>query len=247
MEHLPWGLDIRTIDPTHKHSIVKFPRSMATFSTGCGWTLVPTEETLAAMDALQVHNPISERKSFLTEFSARKYEYIFVPLYTEVDFFVLEPGHAPQRFSAPYTDFPLVTSSANPFFVTFYSRPKILRIHEPASNTWHRHFGDIKIHWSPFPLPKDFLRSCYPATLVTLSEDDSEPEPEHEVLPLKSKPACSSNEIVVPLTPGHFYAGPPPRKLVRDAPPVEDATADVCPGQKTICVRLGAGQHKPRA
>jgi hypothetical protein len=33
------------------------------------WTLAPTEETLAAMDALQTHNftdPVSERKSFLT-------------------------------------------------------------------------------------------------------------------------------------------------------------------------------------
>jgi hypothetical protein len=34
-----------------------------------GWTLIPTEETLAAMEALQDHNitaPVSQRKSFLT-------------------------------------------------------------------------------------------------------------------------------------------------------------------------------------
>ncbi|KAJ6470058.1 hypothetical protein C8R47DRAFT_762311 [Mycena vitilis] len=179
MEYL-WGLEIRTIDPKHKRSIIKFRKSMATFPTGCGWTLVPTEETLAAMNALQVHNftvPISKRKSFLTEFSAKEYEYIFVPLYTDVDFFILEAGRAPQRFSAPYTDFPLVTSSANPFFVTFYSRPKVLRIHEPASKTWHRQFGDLKIQWRPFPLPEDFLRS-YPPTLATLIGQGSEPGPE---------------------------------------------------------------------
>ncbi|KAJ7666238.1 hypothetical protein DFH06DRAFT_1470406 [Mycena polygramma] len=181
MEYL-WGLEIGTIDPTHKRSIIKFRKSMANFPTGCGWTLVPTEETLAAMDALQVHNftvPISERKSFLTEFPAKEYEYIFVPLRTEVDFFILEPGCAPQRFSAPYIDFPLVTSTANPFFVTFYSRPKIQRFQAPPSETWYRLFCAIKIQWSPFPLPEDFLLS-HPPTFATLIGQGSEPELHHD-------------------------------------------------------------------
>ncbi|KAJ6470073.1 hypothetical protein C8R47DRAFT_1200555 [Mycena vitilis] len=181
MEYL-WGLEICTINPKHKRSIIKFRKSMANFPTGCGWTLVPREETLGAMNALQVHNftvPISKRKSFLTEFSAKEYEYIFVPLYTDIDFFILEAGRAPQRFSAPYTDFPLVTSSANPFFVTFYSWPKVPRIHEPASKTWHRQFGDLKIQWRPFPLPEDFLRS-YAPTLITLTNHGSKPELHYE-------------------------------------------------------------------
>ncbi|KAJ6470044.1 hypothetical protein C8R47DRAFT_1298993 [Mycena vitilis] len=172
MEYL-WGLEIGTIDPTHKRSILKFRKSMTDFPTGSGWTLVPTEETLAAMDALQVHNftvPISERKSFLTEFPAKKYEYIFVPLRTEVDFFILKPGRAPQRLSAPYTDFPLVTSTANPFFATFYSRPKLQRYQAPSSETWYRLFCPIKIQWSPFPLPEDFLLS-YPATHPSGSDE----------------------------------------------------------------------------
>ncbi|KAJ7906051.1 hypothetical protein B0H13DRAFT_2333921 [Mycena leptocephala] len=121
MEYL-WGLEIYTIDPTHERSILHTRKSMGGIRT---WTLAPTEETLATMNALQTHNftePLSERKSFLTEFSAPEYEYIFVPLYTEDDFFVLEPGRVPQRFSFPYTNFPRVTSSANPFFVAFYIR-----------------------------------------------------------------------------------------------------------------------------
>ncbi|KAJ6470046.1 hypothetical protein C8R47DRAFT_762001 [Mycena vitilis] len=195
MEYL-WGLNIRTIDPTHERNIIRVRKSMTTFPNNFGWTLVPTEETLAAMDALQVHNftvPISERKSFLTvrhavphrskrseisqEFSAKEYEYIFVPLYTEADFFILEPDRIPQRFSAPYTDFPLVTSTANPFFVTFDSQLKIRPdLRASTSESWYELFSDITIHWGPFPLPEDFLSTSCPATLVTPTDDASEPE-----------------------------------------------------------------------
>ncbi|KAF8139467.1 hypothetical protein K438DRAFT_1879774 [Mycena galopus ATCC 62051] len=124
------------------------------------WTLVPTEETLTAMHALQVHNfrvPSSERKSFLTEFSAAEYEYIFIPL-EPLDFYILQPGQAPRRFGAPYTDFPLVRSSVNPFFVAFYSRTKIRRYH--VSETWQQAFGSVKVHWRSGDLPEDFLLSC---------------------------------------------------------------------------------------
>ncbi|KAJ7719750.1 hypothetical protein B0H14DRAFT_625112 [Mycena olivaceomarginata] len=91
------------------------------FNQSC-WRLDfgPNEETLAAMLALQKYNitaPVSKRKSFLTEFSATEYEYIIVPLSTELDFFILQPGEAPRRFSSPYTGLPRVTSSAHPFFV----------------------------------------------------------------------------------------------------------------------------------
>jgi hypothetical protein len=115
------------------------------------------------------------RPTISQEFSAPEYEYIFVPLYTEDDFFVLEPGQAPKRFSFPYTDFPRVTCSANPFFVAFYSRPKIQRFHASASKTWHGLWGDITMQWSAFPLPEDFLLSCYPDTLISETADD-EPE-----------------------------------------------------------------------
>ncbi|KAJ7892737.1 hypothetical protein B0H14DRAFT_3125927 [Mycena olivaceomarginata] len=113
-----------------------------------GWTLVPTEETLAAMLALQKYNitaPVSERKSFLTEFSATEYEYIIVPLSTELDFFILQPGEAPRRFSSPYTGLPRVTSSAHPFFVAFDSadedraiRCPYLQDLEPGLHAAHR-------------------------------------------------------------------------------------------------------------
>ncbi|KAJ7864027.1 hypothetical protein B0H13DRAFT_2069849 [Mycena leptocephala] len=190
MEYL-WGLEIYTIDPTHERSILHIRKSMGGIRT---WTLAPTEKTLAAMKALQTHNftdPVSERTSFLTEFSAAEYEYIFVPLYTEDDFFVLEPGRAPQRFGFPYTNFPRVTCSANPFFVTFYSRPKIQRFHASTSKTWHRLFGDITMQWCACPLPEEFLLSCYPDTLISETVDD---EP-------KSK-SGSEETVVTPMEEG---------------------------------------------
>ncbi|KAJ6473520.1 hypothetical protein C8R47DRAFT_1144673 [Mycena vitilis] len=179
-----WGLDMNTIEPKHERSILEIRKSMETLpGTDGSWTLVPTEETLIAMDVLQTHNitaSISERKSFLTEFSAAQYEYIFVSLNTEAEFFILQPGQTPRRFSAPYTDFPLVTSSANPFFVAFYSR-FIREFHELTalpSETWHQIFSRVRMHWRACRLPDKFLRSSYPASLHTLTDPGSEPEPE---------------------------------------------------------------------
>ncbi|KAJ7601189.1 hypothetical protein C8J56DRAFT_1157407 [Mycena floridula] len=165
MEYL-WELEIFTIDPIHERSIIHIRKSMQKLvSDDWGdWTLVPTEETLVAMFSLQKYNascPISERKSFLAEFTAPEYEYIFVPLQTDVDFFILQPGNAPQQFSAPYRNFPRVTSSANPFFVTFNSRLRIRQNNPLFSETWHQLFGDIALQWHAFPLPQDFLLSCY--------------------------------------------------------------------------------------
>ncbi|KAF7361637.1 hypothetical protein MVEN_00507000 [Mycena venus] len=180
MEYL-WGLDIYGIDPAHERSVVHIRKSMeAPFPSGTGsWTLVPTEETLAAMESLQKRNlsvPIRERKCFLTEFSATEYEYIFVPLHAEVDFFILRPGQTPQRFSAPYNGFPRVTSGANPFFVTFEAQFKIPPFFDASiSEAWDRLFGDVTMFWFGGALPEDFLLSCYPETLISESEDGSEP------------------------------------------------------------------------
>ncbi|KAJ7601214.1 hypothetical protein C8J56DRAFT_1157430 [Mycena floridula] len=162
LEYL-WGLEIYTINPIHERSIIHIRKSMHELLSG-DWTLVPTEETLASMLSLQRSNvscPISERKSFLTEFPAPEYEYIFVPLHTDVDFFILQSGCAPQRFSAPYLDFPRVTSSANPFFVLYSSMLTIRRNNPLFPDSWHRLFSRIILQWRPFPLPQDFLLSCY--------------------------------------------------------------------------------------
>src|ERR1700761_3362609 len=101
MEYI-WGLNIHTFNPTHERSILhsasisfdenpqfnnneslEVRKSMVTpFPTGKGsWTLIPTEETLLAMDALQKHNiyaPIYARKSFL----AVSYRYLPFPFVT---------------------------------------------------------------------------------------------------------------------------------------------------------------------
>ncbi|KAJ7185564.1 hypothetical protein C8R46DRAFT_1060999 [Mycena filopes] len=161
MEYL-WGLEINTLNTRHQSSILHIHQSMATLPPG-SWTLAPTEETLAAMEALQKHNytvPVSERISFLDAFSAAEYEYAFVPN-TDVEILVLEPGQTPRRFSAPYDNFPLVTSSANPFFVTFNSRLMLSSSDASPSQQWDRLFSDLTIEWFHDP-PDDFLFSCYP-------------------------------------------------------------------------------------
>ncbi|KAJ6485697.1 hypothetical protein C8R45DRAFT_997535 [Mycena sanguinolenta] len=177
MEYL-WGLDIYTIDPRHERSKLEIRSSMQVpFRGGGSWTLIPTEDTLVAMRALQEHNitvPISERQSFLTEFSAPEYEYIFVPLNTDVDFYVIRPGQDAQQFSAPYADFPRVTSSANPFFVAFASRLKMRPSH--VSATYRTVFARLTMHWHTSAVPQDFLLSSYPETLISESEDESEPD-----------------------------------------------------------------------
>ncbi|KAK7000684.1 hypothetical protein R3P38DRAFT_3218363 [Favolaschia claudopus] len=178
MEYL-WGMEMGTIDPTHERSILQVRKSMVTpFPGGANsWFLVPTEETLNAMYELQMHNldvPVSERISFFDEFAEDEYEYIFVPRKTGVDFFISQPGLAPRRISAPYTDFPRVTSSALPFFVAFDSQNKVLCL--PATRGWQAACVNLTVHWQPGELPEDFLLSCYPETLVTKSDDETPTE-----------------------------------------------------------------------
>ncbi|KAJ6473522.1 hypothetical protein C8R47DRAFT_712998 [Mycena vitilis] len=177
-----WGLEIYTFDPTHERSIIKVRKSMES-CVGTSWTLVPTEETLEAMASFQHGNcnvPVAKRKSALTEFAAAEYEYIFVPLCTDTDFFVLEPGQAPQRFTAPYAGFPRVASSVNPFFVAFYSREKIKQSHMPDSEKLYSFFSVLKFPWFASCLPDEFLLSSYPDTLITLTDAESEPDLRHD-------------------------------------------------------------------
>ncbi|KAJ7185583.1 isoprenoid synthase domain-containing protein [Mycena filopes] len=176
MEYL-WGLEINTMDRNHESSILHIHKSMTTLIRG-RWALAPTEDTLAAMESLQRHNytvPISERRSFLdVEFPAGEYEYIFVPLNTDADFFVLEPGRAPRRFSAPYDNFPHVTSSANPFFVMFSSRLRMASSDVSNSDEWHRLFSEVTLEWFSDDPPEDFLLSSYPESLVSDAESETQ-------------------------------------------------------------------------
>ncbi|KAJ7240838.1 hypothetical protein B0H12DRAFT_1326356 [Mycena haematopus] len=273
MEYL-WGLEM------HDGSDSRTRKSMGPSpSGGSRWTLVPTEETLIAMRALQTHNftvPVSERKSFLTvshislidpltrrltmpqEFSAPEYQYIFVPLHTDIDFFILQPGEAPRRFSAPYADFPLVSSSANPFFVTFDSRPKIRRSHVSGSETWHDVYGDLTMHWYNGVIPEDFLLSCYPETLITESDDESNPD----ALLVGLESRSGSDETVVPTPMSEEGPSPVPHKeafvydwvqrhaIPSNRPPPTprgDQTRDLgpsqsCPGCSSVADRVEAGK-----
>ncbi|KAJ7601173.1 hypothetical protein C8J56DRAFT_1157394 [Mycena floridula] len=200
LEYL-WGLEIYTIDPKHERSIIRIRKSMQKpLSSDWGdWTLAPTEQTLSAMLSLQDYNelcPVSERKSFLTEFSAPEYEYIFVPLCSDVEFFILQSGSAPRRFSAPYLDFPRVTSSVNPFFVIFSAGFRIRPNNPLFSDAWHQSLGDMSVQWRPFSLPHDFLSSCYscyPEDFRSETAYESEPDPHSG----RDDPKSGSDETMV--------------------------------------------------
>ncbi|KAJ7601215.1 hypothetical protein C8J56DRAFT_912480 [Mycena floridula] len=200
MEYL-WGLEIFTIDPTHERSILHIRRSLQKLPKG-EWTLVPTEATLSAMLSLQKNNaasPISDRQSLFNVFSAPEYEYIFVPLWTDVDFFIHQSGHAPQRFTAPYFNFPLVTSSVNPFFATFHAMSKIYPPAVSSSKTWCRMFNDLTYQWRPFPLPEEFLLSCYPDDFRSESAYESDTEAHSGGAESKSG---SEETVIIPVEEG---------------------------------------------
>ncbi|KAK7000683.1 hypothetical protein R3P38DRAFT_3054737 [Favolaschia claudopus] len=178
MEYL-WGLEICTIDPTHEKSILHVRRSMAVSLPNGepSWALLPTAETIAAMTALQTHNftvPIAQRKSFLVEFPAEEYEYIFVPLSPEVDFFIQGPGKSITQLRAPFTTFPRVMASANPFFVAFDSRILALWDSVAPSAAWRRAFMKLTMHWCHDSPPEEFLLTSYPVSFYSESEDETE-------------------------------------------------------------------------
>ncbi|KAF7370978.1 hypothetical protein MSAN_00732000 [Mycena sanguinolenta] len=204
MEYL-WGMDIDALDSTHERSILYVRSSMLDSTLPWPlymWILIPTQETLVAMLDLQIHNisvPISERKSFLTEFSAQEYEYIFFPL-RPANYFILLPGQDPRRFSAPlpYADFPRVTSSANPFFVTFDSQMMLMIHHFNLPKTYWEIFAAVTEHWShknTAGLPDDFLFS-YPEMHLSEFGSDDENEPDALIVDPESK--SGDDETPVP-------------------------------------------------
>ncbi|KAJ7592158.1 hypothetical protein C8J56DRAFT_521405 [Mycena floridula] len=118
-----WGLNRLEFDENHERNAIYMRKSMhALFPFG--WSLIPTKETLTAMREMLEFNVVcgvTERKSFLTEFSAPEYEYIFLPMDIQVDILVYG-----QRYSPPYHGFPRIKCSANPFFLAFHSQSQVL-------------------------------------------------------------------------------------------------------------------------
>ncbi|KAJ7584243.1 hypothetical protein C8J56DRAFT_1167039 [Mycena floridula] len=134
----------------HERSIVHVRKSMLKLPRGRCQALVPTEEAVGMLlDAAS-----------LQEFSDPTYEYLFIPLKTDIDFFVVEAGRAPQRYSSPYTNFPRITSSANPFFV-------MLAVSSQINIS-------LTIHWIRSNLPQKFILSCFPEDLVSDNGDESD-------------------------------------------------------------------------
>ncbi|KAJ7747263.1 hypothetical protein B0H16DRAFT_1462095 [Mycena metata] len=166
--------------------------------------------------------PLSQRKSFLTEISG-EYEYIFVPLDTDVDLFLLQPGQDSRRLASPYDDFPRVTSSTNPFFVLFYCRS--CRSSAPTSKAWKRLCGSVTSQWRAFPIPAKFLMSCYPESLVSESDDESEPHAQSKsgseetvVTPMHEGPSTVPGKEAFVSAWVRNDAGQPRESLVLDVP-----------------------------
>ncbi|KAJ7592149.1 hypothetical protein C8J56DRAFT_521255 [Mycena floridula] len=123
-----WGLNAFEFDETHEKNIICLRKSMHGLLSQ-GWTLIPTIETLTAMKEMVRYNTqcaLTQRKSFLTEFSAPEYEYIFLPLDIQEEILVYE-----HRFVPPYQDFPRIRCSANPFFVAYHCEGQII-LSDPA-------------------------------------------------------------------------------------------------------------------
>ncbi|KAJ7598415.1 hypothetical protein C8J56DRAFT_914015 [Mycena floridula] len=186
-----WGLELFTFNEDHERSIVQVRKSMLNLPHG-RWALVPTEETMSAMLVMQKHNilsPVSQRKSFLTEFSDPTYEYLFIPLRTDIDFFVIEAGRAPQRYPAPYHDFPRIKSSANPFFVMLAAsaQSQVDICNAPGiSKAWRSSYLQLTIHWLRPNLPQAFVLSCFPEDLV--SDIGDEPDSDSLRTPTETNP-----------------------------------------------------------
>ncbi|KAJ7592160.1 hypothetical protein C8J56DRAFT_1162594 [Mycena floridula] len=118
-----WGLNAFEFDETHERNIIYLRKSLHA-RLRQGWTLIPTIETLTAMRALVGHNsrcPLTERKSFLSEFSAPEYEYMFLPMDIQEE--IIVDGRC---FSPPYQGFPRIRCSANPFFVAYQCEGQII-------------------------------------------------------------------------------------------------------------------------
>lgn len=91
------------------------------------------------------------------------------------------------------------------------------------------------------PTGSGIIESCYPATLITLSGNDSESEP--ETFPADPESRFASDEPVALLPAAHFY-GPPPHKFIRGTlAPVEDGPFSV--DKEQIVLDWVSQPHKP--
>ncbi|KAL1660109.1 hypothetical protein GGF50DRAFT_63895 [Schizophyllum commune] len=90
-----------------------------------GWRLVPTPDTLKAIETMLRHNARADdnsRKVFTEEFPGPNHEYELIPAALKLEgrrpTIYIDVGEAtPRAFNYPYSDLPTVKSRAHPFFV----------------------------------------------------------------------------------------------------------------------------------
>ncbi|KAJ7592153.1 hypothetical protein C8J56DRAFT_932648 [Mycena floridula] len=147
-----WGLEFSQFDENHERNAIYVRKSMHALLAE-GWTLIPTEETMAAMADMQYYNeicPIPERKNLFKEFPAAEYEYIFLPITIQEEITI-----SGKHYSPPYTDFPRVKCSANPFFIAFHCEAQILLSDHPVCPMEYQLFSyEMSSAW----------KSVYPAS-----------------------------------------------------------------------------------
>ncbi|KAJ7599310.1 hypothetical protein C8J56DRAFT_916406 [Mycena floridula] len=186
-----WGLNPFEFDENHERNAIYMRKSMHALYRR-NWCLIPTRETLAAMREMLTYNQrcaVTERKSFLEEFSEPEYEYIFLPWNTTEE--IIVDGN---RYSPPYDGFPRVKCSANPFFLAFHAQNQILLAdHSLCPRDYRNAFARISASWhggcpSWFSQEPDSSDPSDAMTLEDMSQwsDESEGPAPAPALPLPS-------------------------------------------------------------
>ncbi|KAL1735020.1 hypothetical protein EV714DRAFT_280649 [Schizophyllum commune] len=122
-----WGLSKGTLPLKSDLNILEMRADMLQSYDEEGWTLVPTADTLKAMEVILRHNVRAEdafRKVFTEEISTPVHEYRLVPIGMKAQglrpTIYVDVGEAtPRAVRHPYNDLPTIKSGAHPFFVVY--------------------------------------------------------------------------------------------------------------------------------
>ncbi|TRM63454.1 hypothetical protein BD626DRAFT_402475 [Schizophyllum amplum] len=133
MEHLEyyWGLQKGELDLATPLNHIELRSDMAEMMNDLKWALMPTHETLEAMNALSDFNKaagIGSRKLYTEELPDVEYEYEFVPLsmlHIDRPTLYFSNGTKLKTLHAPYSKMPRIKSRAHPFFVVFRAEDNI--------------------------------------------------------------------------------------------------------------------------
>ncbi|KAL1695865.1 hypothetical protein GGG16DRAFT_109039 [Schizophyllum commune] len=168
MEHFEyyWGLQKGELDLSTPLNHIQLRSDMADRMDNSEWTLLPTEKTLDAMNALSDFNKtagIHNRKRFTEELPEQEYEYEFLPLHIakrDRPSMYLKRGSTIRTIKKAYSKVPRIRSRAHPLFVVFRIFDQILSGYSSLSQSkcdrLVRTVSDTLRRWVDTP-PAEFL------------------------------------------------------------------------------------------